>query len=150
MALTWRILCAARIRLSRLLSFSTNRPMIQSSTLFVLAREGYSLDNSLFPDFLDCVEHVRKGFIWAGAHETTFLLDAMSSIPSPNMAMAGEASTLTLRELQVVKCAARGKTNKAIAQRIRTQRAYCEELPVPGIRKVRRLESCRIAVFFDS
>jgi two-component system nitrate/nitrite response regulator NarL len=69
-------------------------------------------------DFLDCVEHVRKGFIWAGAHETALLLDAISSIPTPNMAMAGETLTLTARELQVVKCAARGKTNKAIASEL--------------------------------
>jgi DNA-binding NarL/FixJ family response regulator len=66
-------------------------------------------------DFIDCVEYVRKGFIWAGAQETTFLLDAFRSIPSPNMPMASVSSPLTMRELQVVKCAARGKTNKAIA-----------------------------------
>lgn len=66
-------------------------------------------------DFIDCVEHVRKGFIWAGAQETTFLLDALRSIPSPNISMASESSPLTERELQVVKCAARGKTNKVIA-----------------------------------
>jgi two-component system nitrate/nitrite response regulator NarL len=66
-------------------------------------------------DFLDCVEHVRKGFIWAGELETTLLLNALRSIPSPNMAMASDSSPLTMRELQVVKCAARGKTNKVIA-----------------------------------
>jgi two-component system nitrate/nitrite response regulator NarL len=69
-------------------------------------------------DFLDCVEHVRKGFIWAGAQETTLLLDAFGSIPSPDMAVAGESSPLTLRELEVVKCAARGKTNKVIASEL--------------------------------
>jgi DNA-binding NarL/FixJ family response regulator len=66
-------------------------------------------------DFIDCVEHVRKGFIWAGAQETTFLLDALSSVPYLNMPMASEQALLTVRELQVVKCAARGKTNKVIA-----------------------------------
>jgi DNA-binding NarL/FixJ family response regulator len=69
-------------------------------------------------DFLDCVEHVRKGFIWAGAQETTLLLDAFGSIPSPDIAVAGESSPLTLRELEVVKCAARGKTNKVIASEL--------------------------------
>ena len=69
-------------------------------------------------DFIDCVEHVRKGFIWAGAQETTFLLEAFRSIPSPNMSMASESSPLTMRELQVVKCAARGKTNKVIASEL--------------------------------
>lgn len=66
-------------------------------------------------EFIDCVEHVRKGLIWAGAQETALLLDALSSIPSPNLSMAFDSSTLTMREKQVVKCAARGKTNKAIA-----------------------------------
>ena len=69
-------------------------------------------------DFLDCVEHARKGFIWAGAQETTFLLDAFRSIPSPDMAVADESSPLTQRELEVVKCAARGKTNKVIASEL--------------------------------
>ncbi len=66
-------------------------------------------------DFLDCVEHTRKGFIWAGAQETTFLLDAFSSIASPYLTQDSDSSPLTMRELQVVKCAARGKTNKVIA-----------------------------------
>lgn len=70
-------------------------------------------------EFVPCVEHVRKGFIWAGAQETTLLLDAFSSIPSPGLAMECGSLPLTLRELQVVKCAARGKTNKAIARELR-------------------------------
>jgi DNA-binding NarL/FixJ family response regulator len=66
-------------------------------------------------EFLDCVEHVCKGLIWAGAQETTLLLDAFSSVPSPDVAMEGKTASLSLRELQVVKGAARGKTNKVIA-----------------------------------
>jgi two-component system, NarL family, nitrate/nitrite response regulator NarL len=66
-------------------------------------------------EFLDCVEHVRKGFIWAGRLETTFLLDAIKCIPSPDIVMAGESAPLTERELDVVRCAATGRTNKVIA-----------------------------------
>jgi DNA-binding NarL/FixJ family response regulator len=66
-------------------------------------------------EFPDCIEHVCKGYIWAGAQETTLLLDAFSSGPFPGMAVGVEISSLTFRELQVSKCAARGKTNKAIA-----------------------------------
>lgn len=66
-------------------------------------------------DFIDCVEHVRKGFIWAGAQETTFVLDALSSVRSRNMSAVIESFPLTIRELQVVKHAATGKTNKVIA-----------------------------------
>ena len=66
-------------------------------------------------EFLHCVEHVRKGFIWAGKQETNALLEAFRSIPAPDMLTSKNSPGLTVRELQVVKCAARGKTNKAIA-----------------------------------
>ena len=66
-------------------------------------------------DFLGCVEHVRKGFIWAAERETAFLLKAFKSMPSPHLAVANNSPPLTMRELQVVRCVAKGKTNKAIA-----------------------------------
>jgi two-component system nitrate/nitrite response regulator NarL len=70
-------------------------------------------------DFVGCVEHVRKGFIWAGAQETMFLLEAFQAIPSRSASMANECSLLSVRELQVAECAARGKTNKVIASELR-------------------------------
>jgi DNA-binding NarL/FixJ family response regulator len=66
-------------------------------------------------EFLDCVEHVRKGFIWAGRQEANVLLEAFRSIPAPDVFTPKGSASLTVRELQVVKCAARGKTNKSIA-----------------------------------
>jgi two-component system, NarL family, nitrate/nitrite response regulator NarL len=70
-------------------------------------------------EFLECVEHVGKGFIWAGRQEANALLDAFKSIPAPNLLQASESPALTVRELQVVGCAARGMTNKAIASSLR-------------------------------
>lgn len=69
-------------------------------------------------DFLDCVERVGKGFIWAGPAETAHLLSAMKSIPSPSIMTDGDAAGLTTRELQVVQFAATGKTNKVIASEL--------------------------------
>lgn len=66
-------------------------------------------------DFVDCIDHVKRGFIWAGRHETDSLLEAFKSIPAPNVATNGDSPTLTARELQVVQHAAKGKTNRAIA-----------------------------------
>jgi two-component system, NarL family, nitrate/nitrite response regulator NarL len=66
-------------------------------------------------EFLDCVEHVRKGFIWAGREETNHLLDAVKSIPKTNHLSDNDLPMLTARELEVVRYAARGKTNKTIA-----------------------------------
>lgn len=69
-------------------------------------------------DFLDCVEHVRKGFIWAGREETNSLLEAFKKFPAPNPFAASHIQTLTARELQVVQLAAKGKTNKIIASEL--------------------------------
>jgi two-component system, NarL family, nitrate/nitrite response regulator NarL len=65
--------------------------------------------------FLDCVEQVRKGYIWAGAKETTFLLDAIRSAPFTSLSSASKSLPLTYREGQVVQYAARGKPNRVIA-----------------------------------
>lgn len=69
-------------------------------------------------EFLDCVEHVRKGFIWAGKQETAFLLEAFRSIPAPNLVTSSDSPALTARELQVVQCAAKGMTNRTIANEL--------------------------------
>ena len=69
--------------------------------------------NQPIAQFISCIEHVSKGFIWAGREETNSILEAFKSIPSP-MVLSNSPS-LTARELQVVQCAATGKTNKAIA-----------------------------------
>lgn len=69
-------------------------------------------------ELLDCVEHVRKGLIWAGKQETDALLNAFRSIPAPSFAKGNDSPSLTDRELQVVQCAAKGRTNRAIASEL--------------------------------
>lgn len=78
------------------------------------ARGVFSREESM-AHFLDCVDHVRKGFIWAGGQEAKYLLEAFKSIPAPNPDTASNSPALTARELQVVQHAAKAKTNKAIA-----------------------------------
>lgn len=70
------------------------------------------------PEFFDCIEHVRKGYIWAGRQETNSLMDAFRSIPAFSLVSVREAQSLTARELQVVQSAAKGKTNRAIASEL--------------------------------
>jgi DNA-binding NarL/FixJ family response regulator len=69
-------------------------------------------------EFFDCIKHVRKGFIWAGREGTSFVLEAFKNISAPIALTVGSSSTLTKRELQVVQCAAVGKTNKTIASEL--------------------------------
>ena len=70
-------------------------------------------------ELLHCVEHVERGMIWAGRRVTAALLEILKSIPSPGTLAGSElGESLTARELQVVQCAATGKTNKSIAAQL--------------------------------
>jgi len=69
-------------------------------------------------ELLDCVEQVGKGCIWAGKQETALLLEAFRSIPAPALVTSIDSPALTTRELEVARCAAKGKTNKAIAMEL--------------------------------
>ncbi|MDP9052501.1 MAG: response regulator transcription factor [Acidobacteriota bacterium] len=95
-----------------LLSHFSHEQVIKA---FRLGARGVFSRQQPMAEFLSCVEHVRKGFIWAGKQETTALLEAFRSIPAPEVLTPANSPSLTVRELQVVKCAARGKTNKSIA-----------------------------------
>lgn len=95
-----------------LLNQTTNESVINA---FRSGARGVFSRQQPMADFLDCVERVRKGYIWAGREETGFLLQAFKNIPSPNLVTAIDSPALTARELQVVQCAAKGKTNKTIA-----------------------------------
>ena len=70
-------------------------------------------------EFRDCVEHVRKGSIWAGGEETNVLLDAFKTMPAPDSVADSKLAVLTLRELQVVRSAARGNSNRNIANELK-------------------------------
>jgi two-component system nitrate/nitrite response regulator NarL len=68
-------------------------------------------------ELLDCIDHVRKGYLWAGKEETNSLLQVFKSIPVPRLS-ANVSAPLTKRELEVVRFAAQGKTNRAIADEL--------------------------------
>jgi len=81
------------------------------------ARGVFSREQSM-TTFFECVEHVCKGCIWAGRQETDLVVDAFKSIPTFNLISTNDSPALTARELQVVHCAAQGKTNRAIANEL--------------------------------
>jgi two-component system, NarL family, nitrate/nitrite response regulator NarL len=69
--------------------------------------------------FVNCIKHVRDGSIWAGPTETKFLLHAIKEIPSLGVLSGDPSLALSTRELQVVRYAACGKTNREIAVELR-------------------------------
>jgi two-component system nitrate/nitrite response regulator NarL len=70
-------------------------------------------------ELLHCIEHVDNGLIWAGKKASAAMLDLLRNIPpSGTLAVDEAGESLTTRELQVVQCAATGKTNKSIAAQL--------------------------------
>ena len=98
-----------------LLSHATQDSVINA---FRSGARGVFSRQSPLAEFVSCVEHVCEGHIWAGSHETTLLLNAFTSMRTLEITIEDESLPLTARELEVVKCAAKGKTNKAIAKQL--------------------------------
>ena len=86
---------------------------------FISGARGVFNPQDSMTEFIDCVERVRKGAIWARKEVSDYLMAALKSIPAPSLLNGDPSSLLSTRELQVVQCAARGKTNKAIASELR-------------------------------
>jgi DNA-binding NarL/FixJ family response regulator len=114
--LTMRVACARpRMPVVILLESSTREAVIRA---FHSGARGVFSRQEPINEFIDCVEHVRKGFIWAGREVSDIFLDTFRSLPAPSSLTVDESKTLTNREMQVVQCAARGKSNKTIASEL--------------------------------
>src|SRR5579863_979815 len=75
-------------------------------------------DQQALDRLIDCIRYVRSGSIWAGPEETGFLLDAIREMPGLGVGSDFDTDSLSAREMQVVRAAASGKTNKAIASEL--------------------------------
>jgi DNA-binding NarL/FixJ family response regulator len=105
-----------KVRTILLLTSPTRSGVIQafrSGARGVLSRE------QPISEFLECVEHVRRGYIWVGHQEAIFLLQVLANLPAPALLNRTDEALLSDRELQVVQNAAMGKTNKVIARELR-------------------------------
>jgi len=114
--LAHKVSCAhPNIGIVILLNRSTRESVINA---FCSGARGVFSRQQAMAEFLDCVDNVRKGSIWAGREETSCLLRALKNIPAPNLVTTSDTETLTARELEVVQRAAEGKTNRAIAKEL--------------------------------
>jgi two-component system, NarL family, nitrate/nitrite response regulator NarL len=68
-------------------------------------------------ELFDCIVQVGKGHLWTSASDSRYLLELLRSIPTVNHT-AEMYSTLTVREMQVVRFAAAGMTNREIAKEL--------------------------------
>lgn len=98
-----------------LLNASTSEAVINA---FRCGARGVFSRQQAIAEFLECVDRVKKGCIWAGREETEFLLESFKGITMLHRLNSGESPALTERELQVVRLAATGKTNRAIANEL--------------------------------
>jgi len=65
-----------------------------------------------------CISAVNEGQIWANSSELSFLLEALSGVPSVCSADAQSLSGLSARERDVVSSLAEGLSNREIAMRL--------------------------------
>ena len=109
-----RVLNAVRPRthIVILLEHSTRESVIAS---FHCGATGVFCRTDPISELHNCIEHVKKGEIWAGPHEAQYLLEALRNTPSCDGIEHGNLRLLTKRELEVAEHAAQGQSNKQIA-----------------------------------
>jgi two-component system, NarL family, nitrate/nitrite response regulator NarL len=100
------------VRIVMLLSQSTRDSVLRT---FRSGAHGAVSREQPTAELIECIESVRRGLIWAGPREASFLLQAIRTLPALDFLQSEASALLTERELQVVKCAATGKTNRKIA-----------------------------------
>jgi two-component system nitrate/nitrite response regulator NarL len=105
-----------RIRILLLLDEPTRDEVVDA--FHCGARGVFNREGSM-TEFIECVEHVRRGYVWARKEEADALLEAFQKVPVPAALTEKDAPSLTVRELEVVMGAARGGTNKEIACELR-------------------------------
>lgn len=66
----------------------------------------------------DCIERTSRGEMFAGNIEAEYLLEALRAGPSCDAIDSDTLSTLSKREIEVAECAAKGHTNRQIAEQL--------------------------------
>ncbi|MGA2859115.1 MAG: LuxR C-terminal-related transcriptional regulator [Candidatus Sulfotelmatobacter sp.] len=69
-------------------------------------------------EFLKCVDRVSQGEIWASKSEIDYLLSALRGTPGSRMVGCEAVRVLTRRELEVVRQAGEGLSNREIAEKL--------------------------------
>jgi DNA-binding NarL/FixJ family response regulator len=81
------------------------------------ARGVFSKDGSV-EMFSKCIRTVYEGQIWADTQQVTLALEALASTPQVRAVDARGLELLSKREMEVVRCLARGLTNREIAKQM--------------------------------
>jgi two-component system, NarL family, nitrate/nitrite response regulator NarL len=81
------------------------------------ARGVFSKDGSV-EMFCKCIRNVHLGQIWADSREVTLAIEALAATPNVRAVGADGMDLLSKREMEVVRCLARGLTNREIAKQM--------------------------------
>ena len=81
------------------------------------ARGVFSKDGSV-EMFAKCIRSVHQGQIWADSREMTLAIEALALTPTVRAVGANGMDLLSRREMEVVRCLARGLTNREIAKQM--------------------------------
>lgn len=81
------------------------------------ARGVFSKDGSV-EMFSKCIRTVHQGQIWADTQQVTLALEALASTPKVRAVDASGIDLLSKREMEVVRCLARGLSNREIAKQM--------------------------------
>ena len=103
------------VRILILLNESTSDSVIRA---FRSGAYGVVSRAQLMDDLLDCIDQMQKGFIGVAGKQAGYLLEAIRSLPAPELPDSNALLSLSDRELQVVRQATTGKTNKMIANEL--------------------------------
>jgi len=81
------------------------------------ARGVFSKDGSV-EMFCKCIRSIHQGQIWADSREVTLAIEALAATPNIRAVGANGMDLLSKREMEVVRCLARGFTNREIAKQM--------------------------------
>ena len=95
----------------------SHKPEIVLDAFRAGARGVFSKDGSV-EMFCKCIRGVHLGQIWADSREVTLAIEALAATPNVRAVGADGMDLLSKREMEVVRCLARGLTNREIAKQM--------------------------------
>jgi DNA-binding NarL/FixJ family response regulator len=112
-----RQLCAVRPNARAVVLLDSHKPETVVDAFRAGARGVFSKDGSV-EMFSKCIRSVHEGQVWADSRDMTLAIEALAATPTVRAVGANGMDLLSKREMEVVRCLARGLTNREIAKQM--------------------------------